>query len=408
MILNADFHIHSKYSGGTSRNMELPVIAKHAELKGLDLVGTGDALHPGWLKHIRDNFTETEGGIYKTSHSKTQFLITTEVEDSRRVHHMVLMPSVSSAEDLYERFKKYSRDIDKDGRPKLRLEAPAIVDNVYETGGLIGPSHAFTPWTSLYKEHGSIGDCYGDAMKHIRFLELGLSADTYMADRITEISDLTFMTNSDCHSPLPHRLGREFNRINIEGDLSFDRINDAITRKGNNKFILNAGLNPMEGKYHITACTRCYLKFKLNDASRFSFRCPDCRGLIKKGVCDRIEELASYPGPKHPRHRPKYIHIIPLAEVISLSLGIKTITSKKIKEKWDILVENFDTEINVLIDADIDEIKKIDADVGKIIGKFRQGRVRYIAGGGGIYGKPTLDKKEGERYYGLQSSLAEF
>ena len=52
---NIDFHIHSKYSGGTSKNMELPLIAKQAELKGLHLVGTGDALHPGWLRHIKQN-----------------------------------------------------------------------------------------------------------------------------------------------------------------------------------------------------------------------------------------------------------------------------------------------------------------------------------------------------------------
>ena len=28
-----DFHIHSKYSKGVSKNMEIPVIAKQAELK---------------------------------------------------------------------------------------------------------------------------------------------------------------------------------------------------------------------------------------------------------------------------------------------------------------------------------------------------------------------------------------
>lgn len=52
------------------------------------------------------------------------------------------------------------------------------------------------------------------------FLELGLSADTNMADRIEELQDIVFLTNSDAHSPWPHRLGREFNRLKLD-DFSY-------------------------------------------------------------------------------------------------------------------------------------------------------------------------------------------
>ncbi len=387
--------------------MELPLIAKQAELKGLQIVGTGDSLNPKWIAHIRENCHEETGGIYKVKNSKTDFLITTEVEDCKRVHHLIIFPSLGSAEDLSEIFARYSEDIKIDGRPHLKLNGEEIVDYVKSVGGMIGPSHAFTPWTAIYKEYNSLTECYGKNVKDVRFLELGLSADTYMADRINELQEITFMTNSDAHSPWPNRLGREFNRI-LVGELSFDEIRKAITGRDRRGFILNVGLNPREGKYHLTACSRCYLKFKIEDAKAVSWRCPECKGTIKKGVDDRINELASWDKPHHPHNRPKYIHIIPLAEVISLALGIHGTETKKVREKWESLVESLVTEINVLVDADIEDVKAVDPAIGRVIEKFRTGQIEYIAGGGGQYGKPTL-KTEKDRYWGYgQKTLGEF
>jgi len=407
-LLDVDFHIHSKYSGGTSSNMELPLIAKQAELKGLHLVGTGDSLHPKWLSHIKRNLFEESDGIYgMKNNSKTKFIIQTEVEDSKRVHHVILFPSISSAESLYEMFKRFSHDIDRDGRAHLRINGDEIVDYAMDVNALVGPAHAFTPWTSLYKEYNSLSECYGDNTKNIKFLELGLSADTYMADRIPELQDITFMSNSDTHSPWPHRLGREFNRIKVK-ELTFLEIEKAIEHKNNRGFTLNVGLNPKEGKYHITACSKCYLKFKINDAIRLNFRCPECNGIIKKGVMDRVNELSKWKEPKNPWHRPKYIHIIPLAEVISLATGISTITSKRIKDKWNLLIDKFGTEINILVDTKIDKIKEEDYKIGMIIEKFRMDKINYISGGGGLYGRPTL-RSESDRYWGYgQSSLSDF
>lgn len=395
---NVDFHIHSKYARAVSEEMEIPVIAEQAELKGLDLVGCGDSLNPKWLTHIKENLREEEDGIYKAKQSKTRFLITTEVEDVNRVHHLIILPSVSASEQLYEKFRKLSDDIDLDGRPHLKINAEEIVDYVKDVGALIGPAHAFTPWTAVYKEFNSLKECYKDNIKHIKFLELGLSADTYMADRIEELQDLTFMSNSDTHSPWPQRLGREFNRVKVD-KLSFQEIRDAIERRNNRCFTLNAGLNPLEGKYHLTACTKCFLKYTKEDAKRLKMRCPECGGIIKKGVAERIDELATWDTPHHPPHRPKYVHIIPLAEVISLALGIKTMTSKKITEIWDSFIQKFGTEINVLIDADTEDLKKHNMEVGRIIEKFRAGRIKYVGGGGGQYGHPTLTDEE-DKYYG--------
>ncbi|MFC2162082.1 TIGR00375 family protein [Candidatus Altiarchaeota archaeon] len=401
-----DFHIHSRYSGGVSKNMTLPVIAEQAVLKGLDVVATGDALHPSWLAHLKDHLRE-EDGLYCLAGCKTRFIIQTEIEDDRRVHHVVLLPSLDAASSLSKSLARHSRNIATDGRPNVSLSGAELVDEVRGVDGLIGPSHAFTPWTSVYKAYDSLRECYQDNLKHIKYLELGLSADTGMADRVSELRDLTFMTNSDCHSPWPHRLGREFNRVQVKG-LSFAEIGQALRREGGRRFVMNVGLDPREGKYHVSACSRCFLKYRDDDLVQLKRRCPECQGMIKKGVHSRISELATYSEPRHPGHRPPYFHILPLAEVVSLAIGVKTLQAKKVQAEWDRLVKALGSEINVLVDAEISDIRKINPEVAKIIGLFRSGRMKYVAGGGGMYGRPTLTGERDRFWNGRQRTLGEY
>ncbi|MEA1925368.1 MAG: TIGR00375 family protein [Candidatus Altiarchaeota archaeon] len=404
---DADFHVHSRYSGGTSDRMELPVIVGQAGLKGLDLVASGDALHPKWLKHLKKTLSEVGDGVYGVEGSDVRFIVQTEVEDCKRVHHIILFPSISAAESLRDSLKGFSRNIDLDGRAHIRIGGEELVDYAREVDALVGPAHVFTPWTSLYKEHDSLSECYGSNLRHIKFVELGLSADSSMADGVAELQDLSFLSNSDTHSPWPHRLGREFNRIRVK-ELSFPEIVKALEYGGGRGFVLNAGLDPREGKYHLTACSRCFLKFKSVDAVGLRYRCPECGGRIKKGVLDRVAELSSWDEPKRPAHRPSYLRIVPLAEVISLATGISTLTSKKIRARWDSLVEGFGSEINVLVDADVGDLKKADLKVGSIIERFRSGRMNYVAGGGGLYGKPTLGEGVDEFWGYGQKTLTDY
>lgn len=382
MLLDCDFHIHSRYSGATSEQMNFEVISEQAPLKGLSVVGTGDALHHAWLKEIK-SLKLFSDGIYEKR--KCKFVITTEVEDARRVHHLIFLPEISSAESLRETFKKFSVDIDRDGRPHLRLNGEELVDYVGEVGGFLGPAHAFVPWTSIYKEYGSIKECYGDNVKKIKFLELGLSADTYLADCIEELQELTFLSNSDAHSPWPHRLGREFNRLLVK-ELTFKDIRKAIERN-ENKVVLNVGFDPRLGKYHSTACIKCFRRYELEEATKLKWRCMECGGILKKGVRDRIKELGSII-PKHPEHRPKYIRIAPLAEILCLALKVKNIYSPEIQENWKKLVSRFGSEISVLVDAPIEEIKKeSNGKVAELIAAFREGKFEIVEGGGGKYGE---------------------
>ena len=414
MIINSDLHIHSHYSAATSPRMVLSTLAKESARKGIQLLGTGDCLHPKWLDEIRE-LDEKNGIFYFRDKAEgTAFVLTVEVEDNKRVHHLLILPSIAKAEQLYESFRKYSSNIDSDGRPSLRMSGEEIADHAKDAEALIGPCHAFTPWTALYAYHNSLKDCYGDLSGYISFVELGLSADSSYADRISELHELTFLTNSDAHSPYPIRLAREFNRFQIE-DMSFEDLKAAIERRRGRKPVLNVGLPPKEGKYNESACIRCYKHYSLREATIRKWRC-ECKGMIKKGVHDRVNELADCDG-THPEHRPPYMHLIPLAEIIGLAVQ-KSASSKTVTGIWESLLAEFGTEVNVLVDASMDELRAANRDdrVVDAISAFRTGKVSVIPGGGGKYGvivlspegREEVEEEEPEREQKGQLSLFDF
>ena len=397
MIINADLHIHGRYSIATSKNMTPSVMAPQAKLKGLDLVATGDALHQKWLELVEETTEESSDGIFSLKESArdpedisedegSSFILTTEVEDIKRVHHLLIFPSIKSAKNTRNKMRG---NMDADGRPRVRMNGSEIMEIAHENGCIIGPSHAFTPWTSIYKEYDSITDCYG---KMPDFLELGLSADSDMADTIEELQDITFLTNSDAHSPWPHRLGREFNEIEIR-KLTFEGVKDAIL---NRKVRANYGFDPRLGKYHRTACTKCYTQYSIEDAIKIKMHCP-CGGRIKKGVDYRIYELSKWKKPHHPKHRPMYIHILPLAEIISITHG-KGVTTVFVQKIWKEMVHRFKDEITALIHAPMEEVNEVDPKVAGVIGAFRNKTLQIKAGGGGRYGEIILPENNLDKY----------
>ncbi|MDP3104713.1 MAG: TIGR00375 family protein [Candidatus Methanoperedens sp.] len=400
MHVNADLHIHSKYSMATSPKMDLPTLASESRKKGIQLVATGDCLHPKWLSEIKK--IREENGVF--SIDNIHFVLTTEVEDANQVHHLLIIPSVSKAEELYEFMKSRSNNIDSDGRPTVRMTGVEIAQAAKDAGALIGPAHAFTPWTAMYAYHNSLKDCYGDMAGYIYFIELGLSADTSYADRISELSCLTFLTNSDAHSPYVNKLAREFNRFEME-EISFDELSMAIIREKGRKPLLNVGMPPEEGKYNESACIRCFKHHTMRESIIKNWRC-SCGGIIKKGVKDRVNELASYDTPHHPSHRPPYLHLIPLSEIIAMALGIGPNT-KGVQKIWDVLIKQYGSEVAVLVDTAVKDCG-VDERVIDAINAFREGQVRVIPGGGGQYGKVELGGAAQVRAPEAQKSLFDF
>ncbi len=65
MKLVADLHIHSHYSRATSKTLDFEHLARWAQLKGIDLVGTGDIARPGWLQEMRDKLEPIDGHLFR-------------------------------------------------------------------------------------------------------------------------------------------------------------------------------------------------------------------------------------------------------------------------------------------------------------------------------------------------------
>jgi len=81
MKIIADFHIHSKYSRATSKDINLDNLARAAKQKGINLLGTGDFTHPAWYAHLRENLKEAEPGLFinKNNDNGTRFILTSEI-----------------------------------------------------------------------------------------------------------------------------------------------------------------------------------------------------------------------------------------------------------------------------------------------------------------------------------------
>ncbi len=396
---DADLHYHGPYSGGVSKNMLIPIIAEQAELKGLNLLSSADCLNGVWLKHLKQNLIEEENKILKAKEKNIFFVLGTEVQCRNKIHHIIFLPDFNAVEQIRKKFRNYTNELDSvmGGRPRLKLNAEQIAEIVFDAKGIIGPAHAFTPYFGVYAYFDSIKQAYGEQGKNISFLELGLSADSFLADMIPENREYVFLSNSDSHSPWPFRLGREFNRIKLKAP-SFKELKKALEKKEEKRILLNVGLDPREGKYHRTACQTCYTKYSIKEAVNLNWKCIECKKEIKRGVLERIKMLSDGKS-KSPEFRPDYLRLLPLQEIIQSSIKIKLITSPKIQFLWKKFVERFGSEINVLVDVPIEELKKIDQGIAEKINCFRKGLVLFEEGGGGNYGKPVicLNEKEFEQ-----------
>jgi uncharacterized protein (TIGR00375 family) len=386
MLINADLHIHSRYSGATSDKMTIAALSIEAPRKGINILATGDCLNGNWQKEIKTCHIIDEGTFELNG---TRFILSTEVEDASRVHHLLYFPSFSAVETYKESIQAKSKNLETDGRPNVNMNGVELASLAKDVDALIGPAHAFTPWTAMYAYHSSLESCYGDLSPYVSFLELGLSADTNYADTIQELQRLTFLTNSDCHSPHPVRLAREFTRFQVH-DATFHEIKKAILRTGGNKPVLNVGLPPQEGKYNESACISCFTHYSLEEAIKRRWKC-SCGKRIKKGVKDRIGEMATFTTPQHPSHRPPYVYLIPLSEIIAKALGQHTPFTQSVTKRWDELITAFGSEITVLLDADIQDIARVTVPaITAAIQAFRDHKVIIIPGGGGKYGTIEL------------------
>ncbi|MFX0106342.1 MAG: endonuclease Q family protein, partial [Candidatus Hodarchaeota archaeon] len=350
-------------------------------------------------------------------------------------HEVVFFEDFDMVRIIQKKLKPYSKNLldEWGGRPRVNLSPEELVDIVSDEGALIGPAHAFTPFKAIFRQnkYKTLKECYSDAAKEIKFIELGLSANTDLADRMESLKSVTFLSNSDAHSQDPRSLGREFNRFDIDNP-SFNEVTQAIQRKNGRKITLNVGLNPKLGKYYVMFCNKCRRRilFKqttkvdtifnqysitdnfvifytdnpissrldyLEQVSKNKMNCSACKEQLNKnfkvklGVSERIEKIATYIEPNHPDHRPPYVNAVPLIDIIRAIKGIKSTTSKTVLNDYNNIIKQLGTEFEILIDTPINRIKKFNENIALIIKAMRNDEVEYTPGGGGTYGQISFD-----------------
>jgi uncharacterized protein (TIGR00375 family) len=406
--------------------MNIEEIARFAQMKGLNLVSTGDFTHPEWLKELQRDLVEAPGaGLFEPAKTKspTTFMITGEVctiftfeGETKKVHHVILTPDFEVAAQINDRLSNYG-NLSVDGRPTLEMAAANLVEEVMSVSQYneIIPAHAWTPWFSLFGAFSGfdrVEDCYQDMTKHIHALETGLSSDPPMNWRLSALDKFTLVSNSDSHSSWPWRMGREANVFDFE-EPTYKEVIETLRQKDPKRFKFTIETDPAYGKYHWTGHRNCGVSMSPQEAMKFDNRCPVCRRKLTKGVEQRVEELADRPVGFNSQNAVGYIHLLPLSEVIATVLET---SSPSVKEVWDVynrLIAEFGDEYNVLIDASGEKISRmVDPKIAEAIIRVREGRARVIPGYDGVYGKLVLSEDRKSERKGMngfpQRSLTEW
>jgi uncharacterized protein (TIGR00375 family) len=405
--------------------MSITEIARFAKIKGLNLVGTGDFTHPEWLREIRETLVpEQDTGLFRVASKSdsVRFMLTTEVctifnfKDSvKKVHHVILTPSVDTAVQINEALGRYG-DLSADGRPLLNMTAPQLVEAVMAVSGenMVFPAHVWTPWFSVFGAFSgfdNIEDCYQDMSKHIHALETGLSSDPPMNWRLSGLDRFALVSNSDCHSFWPWRIGREANVFELER-MSYREVLDAVCSKDPSRFKFTIETNPAYGKYHWTGHRKCNVSLSPREAQKFGNICPVCRRKLTKGVEQRVEELADRPADFKPDNTPGFMRLLPLSEIIASVLGAASPSTQAVWKIYNLLVGRFGNEYTVLIDTSREAlVEVVDASIADVVLGVRAGSVRVIPGYDGVYGRLDLSASSAEKRHRervQQLNLADF
>jgi len=409
MKLIADLQVHSRFSRATSKQVNLENLEKYAKIKGLNLLGTGDITHPGWLKELKAGLNEDDSGILK-SKSGFNFILQGEISNiytqdgkQRRIHNVILAKNFEIVEQIQETLKKKGR-IDYDGRPIFGFNCMELVEmmkNIDEKIEII-PAHAWTPWFSLFGSMSgfdSVEECFKDQAKHIHAIETGLSSDPAMNWRLSQLDKYILVSSSDAHSFWPWRIGREANVFDIEP--TYDNLIDAIrTRKG---FLYTIEVDPNYGKYHLDGHRSCNICMEPKESLKNKNICPKCKRPLTIGVLNRVEQLADREEGYRPEGAVLFKSLIPLSDILA-SLLNSSVASKTVFSEYYKLIKNFQTEFNVLIEAKKEDlIKAADEKIADAIIAVRERKVKIKPGYDGVYGqlifenseaKSTKDKKQ--------------
>ncbi|NOZ24942.1 MAG: DNA helicase UvrD [Nitrospirae bacterium] len=406
----ADLHIHSKYSRATSREMSPESIWKWAQLKGVNVVGTGDFTHPGWLNELREKLEPAGNGLftlkddYRTAEvpdscrAEPFFLLSAEISciyskggRTRKIHSIVFVPDFADAARLNAVLSGIG-NLRADGRPILGLDAKELLKMVLDvsTDAMLVPAHAWTPHFSVFgamSGFDSLEECFEELTPHIHAIETGLSSDPQMNRRLSRLDGITLISNSDAHSPA--KIGREANIFDT--DLSYGAIMEAVrTKKG---LLGTIEFFPEEGKYHYDGHRLCGVSLSPRETIEHDYLCPVCGRRVTVGVMHRVEELADRQEGFSPPGLPGFHSLIPLPEIISETLKVG-VNSKKVNNEYLKVLSSLGNEFEILMETPLEDIGRAGSPLlMEAVSRVRTGRIHIAPGFDGEYGRIRIFEK---------------
>ena len=407
MKMIADLHIHSRFSMATSKEGTPENLDFWARKKGISLIGTGDFTHPVWREELKERLVSEGNGLYrlrdeyvkeesrKFPGEGTRFVVSGEISSiykkngkTRKVHNVILLPSLEAADAMAQRLEKIG-NIHSDGRPILGLDSHDLLEMMLDVcpEGILIPAHIWTPHFSVLGAKSgfdSVEECFEELAPYIHALETGLSSDPAMNWRISKLDRYQLVSNSDAHSP--SKLGREANLLDI--DCSYEGLYRAIQTgeglEGTVEFF------PEEGKYHFDGHRKCGVSLSPVEAERLGGICPVCGKKLTMGVDHRVEQLADREEGFVKEDGRKYESLVPLPEVISACMGYSA-ASKKVQGCFEQMLQTLGTEFDILRNVPAEDIKSCAGErIAEGIENVRTGHVKRIPGYDGEYGKIEL------------------
>ena len=407
MKMIGDLHIHSRFSMATSKEGTPENLDFWARKKGISLIGTGDFTHPVWREELQERLIPEGNGLYRLREGYvkeesrkfpgegTRFVVSGEISSiykkngkTRKVHNVILLPSLEAADAMAQRLEKIG-NIHSDGRPILGLDSHDLLEMMLDVcpEGILIPAHIWTPHFSVLGAKSgfdSVEECFEELAPYIHALETGLSSDPAMNWRISKLDRYQLVSNSDAHSP--SKLGREANLLDI--DCSYEGLYRAIQTgeglEGTVEFF------PEEGKYHFDGHRKCGVSLSPVEAERLGGICPVCGKKLTMGVDHRVEQLADRAEGFVKKDGKKYESLVPLPEVISTCMGYSA-ASKKVQGCFEQMIQTLGTEFDILRNVPSEDIKSCAGErIAEGIENVRTGNVKRIPGYDGEYGKIEL------------------